>query len=141
MIVELWSSPSLVPPRTMSNVVTSRSASLRFWTESYTTTSVLDFAAGAAGSDAGSGRTEGDGTSTLAAVDPSFSGLMVAGAERATGGDASERAADGISTGDGEEVDGACEEVDGASEASERGGAGGTRSRTAESSPDLQCMA
>ncbi len=105
MIVELWSSPSLVPPRTMSNVVTSRSASLRFWTESCTTTSVLDFAAGAAGSDAGSGRTEGDGTSTLAAVDPSFSGLVVAGAERAIGGDTPERAADGISTGDGEEAD------------------------------------
>src|SRR5712692_8057548 len=134
MIVELWSSPSLVPPRTMSNVVTSRSASLRFWTESCTTTSVLDFAAGAAGSDAGSGRTEGDGTSTLAAVDPSFSGLMVAGAERATGGDTSERAAEGISTG-------GIEEVDGASEASEWGGAGGTRSRAAESSPDLECMA
>src|SRR5712691_10110690 len=120
MIVELWSSPSLVPPRTMSNVVTSRSASLRFWTESCTTTSVLDLPAGATGSDAGSGLAGGDGTSTLAAVDSWLSGLMVAGAERATGGDASERVADGISTGDGEEVDGAGEDVDEASEASER---------------------
>jgi hypothetical protein len=127
MIVELCSSPSLVPPRTMSNVVTSRSASFRFWTESCTTTSVLDFPAGAAGSDAGAGLAGGDGTSTLAAVGSWLSGLMVAGAERATGGDASERAVDGISTGDGEEMDGAGEEMDGAgedvdeaSEASER---------------------
>src|SRR2546422_4258009 len=133
MIVELWSSPSLVPPRTMSNVATSRSASLRFWTESCTTTSVLDFPAGAAGSDTGAGLAGGDGTSTLPAVDSWLSGLMVAGAERAIGGDASERAVDGISTGDGEEVDAA-------SEASDRAGAGGTRSRAAESSPDLQCM-
>src|SRR6266852_3215958 len=128
MIVEPWSSPSLVPPRTMSNVVTSRSASLRFWTDSCTTTSVLDFPAGAAGSDAGSGFAGSDGTSTLAAVDSWLSGLVVAGAERATGGDASERAADGISTG-------GIEEVDGASEA----GAGATRSRAADSSPHLQC--
>jgi hypothetical protein len=104
----------------MSNVMTSRSASLRFWTESCTTTSVLDLPAGAAGSDAASALAGGDGISTLAAVDSWLSGLMVAGAERATGGDASVRAADGVSTGDGEEMVGAGEEVDGASEASER---------------------